>query len=307
MLSLYYKAPLSCTVYTVMGLIAAVANGCVYPALAYIYGQSFQDLAAGGGNDPADVNRTVFYFLGAGGVSLVAGSIQTYCFEVSAEALTMNLRGAWLAALLRQDISFYDMSKVTELPTTIMESLITYRKAVGAKMGQGVQFTTMTLGGKALKTINLNELILTLLSPFSPRSSLRAPLHPPRRLAGFAVAFVFSWNVTLVTLATIPLLGASGYWLVSVNQNAKKATQEEYSKAGSVALTSLLNLKTILSLNGLIHFVGLYEQSTTLAKAAGVKRGIRAGLANGCFFGSFVLMYLIITLYGAYGENDERH
>ncbi|GMH83188.1 hypothetical protein TrST_g5119 [Triparma strigata] len=263
MSSLYAQSTLRTNVYTAIGMVAAAANGCVYPALAYIYGQSFQDLAAGGANDPAEVNKTVFYFLGAGGVSLVAGTVQTYCLEVAAESLTLNLRDKWFAALLRQDISFYDQMKVTELPTTMMEALVSYRRAVGSKMGQGVQFSTMTVGG-------------------------------------FAVAFVFSWNVTLVTLATIPLLGASGYWLVSVNQNAKKATQEDYARAGSVALTSLLNLKTILSLNALMHFVGLYEKSTTSAKAAGVKRGIRAGIANGCFFGSFVLMYLIITLYGAY-------
>jgi ABC-type multidrug transport system fused ATPase/permease subunit len=190
-------------------------------------------LAAGGANDPAEVNKTVFYFLGAGGVSLVAGTVQTYCLEVAAESLTLNLRDKWFAALLRQDISFYDQMKVTELPTTMMEALVSYRRAVGSKMGQGVQFSTMTVGG-------------------------------------FAVAFVFSWNVTLVTLATIPLLGASGYWLVSVNQNAKKGEKfrpnwRRYITPRSIANLVLLSSRylTLTQSNPTLSFRSRHSPPTT--------------------------------------------
>ena len=114
------------------------------------------------------------------------------------------------------------------------------------------------------------------------------------------VAFVMCWQVTLVTLGTLPLLAASGYWLVQVNQNAKKLTQSDYSRAGGVALEALSNLRTALSLSALWSFVARYESATAKAKRTGVRRGVRAGLANGCLFGSFILMYLILTLYGTY-------
>lgn len=189
--------------------------------------------------------------------------MQTLCFEASADKLTHNLRSAWLSALLAQDMEYFDKTKVGDLPSLIQETCSSYRRAVGLKMGQGIQFSTMAIGG-------------------------------------IGVAFYFTWQVTLVSLACIPMLAASGFWLVKVNQTAKKASVEDYSKAGNVAYVTLTNLKTILSLDAAGHFVGEYEEKTEKAKKVGVKRGFNAGLANGCLFGSFIAMYLVLTLYGAY-------
>ena len=162
--------------------------------------------------------------------------------------MTCGLRDKWFASLLAKDVSFYDGVKTKELPTKVTTTLVTYRRAVGARMGQGVQFTVMTVGG-------------------------------------ITVAFIMCWQVTLVTLGTLPLLAASGYWLVQVNQNAKRLTQDDYSRAGGVALEALQNLRTAISLNALWGFVKRYEGATAAAKRTGVRRGFMAGMANGSLFG----------------------
>ena len=219
-------------------LIPLPANGLIYPALAYIFAAAFDSIAAGGANSSSDVNTTVYSFIVAGCIGLVAGGVQTLCFEASADKLTHNLRAAWLSALLAQDMSYFDQTKVGDLPSLIQETCSSYRRAVGLKMGQGIQFSTMAVGG-------------------------------------IGVAFYFTWQVTLVSLACIPMLALSGYWLVSVNQTAKKASVEDYARAGGTAYVALTNLKTILSMDAARHFVGEYEEKTEKAKEVGVK--VRTG------------------------------
>jgi len=115
-------------------------------------------------------------------------------------------------------MSYFDIHKTSSLPSTVQETCGTYRKAVGFKMGQGIQFTTMAIGG-------------------------------------IGIAFYFTWKVTLVSLACLPLVALSGYWLVNVNQNAKKCSSADYGAAGGVAYNTLTNVKTILSLDAMWHFV----------------------------------------------------
>ena len=166
-------------------------------------------------------------------------------------------------------MAYYDTIKATTLPSLIQEAVAAFNLGVGPKMGQGVQFTTMALGG-------------------------------------LVVAFVWGdWRVTLICLTCLPLIALSGFFLVKVNQNAKKASMEDYSSAGAIALVTLTNLKTVLSLSCVGYFFEEYRGKTGKAKRDGVKRGLHAGLANGFFFASFILMFLILTLYGSfllYGE-----
>ncbi len=69
-------------------------------------------------------------------------------------------------------------------------------------------------------------------------------------IAGFVIAFVKGWLMTLVTLAALPALGFGGY-LYSV-ATARKDTEleKEYSEAGGMAEQAIAAAKTVKQLNG---------------------------------------------------------
>jgi len=54
-------------------------------------------------------------------------------------------------------------------------------------------------------------------------------------VAGFIIAFVKGWLMTLVVLAAIPVLGIAGIIYMAGIQNKEKRNAEFYSKAGGNA------------------------------------------------------------------------
>jgi hypothetical protein len=54
-------------------------------------------------------------------------------------------------------------------------------------------------------------------------------------VAGFIIAFIKGWLMTLVVLTSIPALGISGYFFITVIQAKDKVLEKDYAKAGGRA------------------------------------------------------------------------
>ena len=132
-----------------MGCFAGFCNGLVYPALAYLFSTSFSDLAGAASQGLENVRSLAFNFLYVGLYALVAGLFQTWCFEVVAYHATQNLRLQWFKALLRQDTAFFDVHDAGGIAGQVGPSSNKYRRGVGRKFGEGVQFLTTGIGGVA--------------------------------------------------------------------------------------------------------------------------------------------------------------
>ncbi len=69
-------------------------------------------------------------------------------------------------------------------------------------------------------------------------------------VAGFVIAFIKGWLMTLVVACSIPALGISGFFFVSAIQNKDKALEKDYAKAGGRAEQAIGAIKTVKQLNG---------------------------------------------------------
>ena len=132
-----------------VGCFAGFANGLVYPALAYLFSTSFSDLAGASSQGLANVRELAFNFLYVGLYALVMGIFQTWCFEIVAYHATQNLRLQWFKALLRQDTAFFDVHDASGIAGQVGPSSNKYRRGVGRKFGEGIQFLTTGIGGVA--------------------------------------------------------------------------------------------------------------------------------------------------------------
>lgn len=75
-----------------MGVISAIANGLVYPYLAYLFSHAFTGIAAAQTQGLAEVRRLAYTFMLVGVYALAVSLWQTWCFEVVAYQASQNFR-----------------------------------------------------------------------------------------------------------------------------------------------------------------------------------------------------------------------
>jgi len=247
----------------ILGSVGGLGNGMVYPAIAWIFSTSFSDLGGTSQNGLGPIKEIAFWLLGIGVYALVISMLQTACFEVAAYEATQSLKLQWFQALLRQDVAFFDVHDVGGIATSITPAANRYRRGVGRKFGEGIQFFTTGVGG-------------------------------------IAFALYSEWRVALLVLSFCPVVAFFATGLVTINQSKSARSGQAYSKAGSIAYSTVSGIKTVLSLNAISRMVSKYNSATEDAFKIATKPLIRQGFTAGMMLGSFLIMYIILTLYGSY-------
>jgi ATP-binding cassette subfamily B (MDR/TAP) protein 1 len=250
----------SITLLFVIGFIAAILNGLVYPVLAYLFSTSFTDLA-GATNGLEDIRDLTFTFMIVGAAALAVATVQSWCFEIVAFHASQNFRLKWFSALLRQDAAFFDVYDIGGVAGQVGANSNKLRRGMGRKLGEGIQFFTTGVGG-------------------------------------IAYAMYVEWRVALVVICAVPFASVAALMVMSLNQKKGANAAESYKTAGGIAYSSVSAVKTVLSLNGVQDMVNVYKEATHEAFTSSVKILIKQGFANGAMLGSFLLLYCILTLYG---------
>lgn len=192
-MSFVFQSGTQTTILLTIGIIGAIGNGAVYPILAYLFSNSFSDISSAANEGLAQVEELAYTFMVVGVYALVMATIQTGCFETVAYRATHNLKLQWFSALLRQDPAFFDVHDVGGIASNVSPAANRYRRGLGRKMGEGIQFFTTGVGG-------------------------------------VAYAMYASWKVALVVLALTPVISFMGYMVMVLNQNKTKQSTAAYSR-----------------------------------------------------------------------------
>ena len=113
-------------------------------------------------------------------------------------------------------------------------------------------------------------------------------------------AFYASWKVSLAVLGISPFLFVSVYFLLKMNQSQTARSNATYAHAGSIVNTAISSIRTILSLNAVERTIDEYKQATKEAHDGAVGQVWLVGLAYGSQFSSFMLSYVVVTLFGTW-------
>ena len=116
----------------VIASFAAAGNGVIFPLFAVTFGSLLGELNnAANTNLQASIDMYALYFLiiaiGAG----VATFLEIALPLIAAERQIKRVREAFLRTLLRQDQSFYDMNKGSELAAGLTENSLTLVAGIG--------------------------------------------------------------------------------------------------------------------------------------------------------------------------------
>ncbi|XP_063837633.1 multidrug resistance protein homolog 49-like [Ostrinia nubilalis] len=250
----------------VVGSIAAFLQGTCFPVFAWLFGYSSGIFVLPDRSQItylADLYSGMFIVVAA-----IAGCtmcLQSTTFTNAGLKMTSRLRQQYFAALLRQEIGFYDKQSNTvgALCARLSGETAEVQGATGLRVGLILQGTSSVV-------------------------------------VGFIMAICYDWKLTLVGTAFLPLMVGS-IWLEGiVSQKSQTNEREAMETATSVATEAVVSIRTVQSLGIETRFLEKFKEALVESCRAVTEKTRWRGLVLG--LGVYVpfLSYCSATVYGTY-------
>lgn len=246
------------------GVFGSVCIGGLIPASILVFGQVLNGVAnfANSGLNVQSMVPIILILVYLGFGILVAGYVAQCSWILSGENQTKRIRQLYLHSIFRQDMSWFDKAEEGSLTTRLAQDTQLIQDGISEKAGQVVQG----------------------FSQF---------------LMGFIIAFVKGWKLSLVLLASLPILGIVGSLMIMVITKSVGKGQDSYADAGAIAEQVISGIRTVNSFGLQERFQKKYEAQLQNAYKSDVRKGWALGLGFGGFFFVMFCTYALAFWYGA--------
>lgn len=241
-----------------LGLCGSVLAGCVFPIYSYSFSHVVTILSIPDQEiQPSPLGGTnlyAFIFVIIGISAFIGNGTQFLCYEICGERFSRRFRAQVFEAYLRQEVGFFDEEENNT-------GALTTKLAVDAR--------------------NVNEMIT---KTWGDLTQLCASV-----ICGLAIAFTFSWELTLIVLCTAPFLSAATAYEFRVQRGFEDSTKKANAASGQVAGEAIREVRTVAALNKQGHFEGRYHHATERPHRLAVKKAYLSSIAAG--FGKGLNIY----------------
>ncbi|CAI2166259.1 12008_t:CDS:10 [Funneliformis geosporum] len=226
-----------------IGLFASIVCGIVYPIFAIIFSKIIQSFSKPADELQHDAKFWSMMFLVIAVIVMIASFVQGSSFGFSGENLTLRIRSMSFAAILRQDISFFDdeSHNVGALTSALSLDATLVNGIAGVTFGTILQVST------------------TLVSVL-------------------IIAFIFGWKLTLVCLVCIPLLVGSGLLRITMLDGFQKKTKKSYEHSSQIACEGAGNIRTVAALTREENLWNVYHKLLDEPMKQGFKNAFFASI-----------------------------
>uniref|UniRef100_A0A8C1KT64 ATP-binding cassette sub-family B member 5 n=1 Tax=Cyprinus carpio TaxID=7962 RepID=A0A8C1KT64_CYPCA len=205
--------------YLLVGTLASLVGGAVYPCVAILFAKIIGVFAE---VDP-DVKRQKtmmfsLFFLLTGAVAFITYFFQGFMFGKSGELLTMRLRRQAFNAMMRQEIAWFDDNNNAV-------GVLTTKLATDASLVKGVSGTQLFAIRTSLATNTICALIIAVV-----------------------VAFIHSWQLTLLILACVPFLTGANFIQMRAMAGHASKDQSALEMSGKISTETVENFRTVVAL-----------------------------------------------------------
>ncbi|XP_042002674.1 ABC transporter B family member 4-like isoform X2 [Salvia splendens] len=239
----------------ILGTISAIVNGAVMPIFGILISSVIKTFFETPPKLRKDSKLWSLVFVGLGVVSLVAYPARTYLFGVAGNKLIKRIRLMCFEKAVRMEVSWYDEPEHSSgmIGARLSSDAASVRALVGDTLAQMVQ--------------DLSSAIV-----------------------GLGIAFQASWQLALIILAMIPLIGISGVVQIKFMKGFSADAKAMYEEASQVANDAVGSIRTVASFCAEEKVMEMYR-----VKCEGpLKNGIKQGIISGIGFGlSFALLFLV--------------
>ncbi|MBB75492.1 MAG: ABC transporter permease [Planctomycetaceae bacterium] len=185
-----------------LALLVAAGGSLSAPTLA---GRLVDSVGAEG---RATLDRTALFLLGVFAVSGLAAAFRSYLFRVAGERIVARLRGDLYAAVMQQEIAFFDQRRTGELINRLASDTTVLQNVVTVNLLTALRFSLQGLGATAI-------LLWT------------------------------SWQLTLVMLAVVPLVAIVAGVYGRLLRRGSKDVQDALARTSEVAEETLAGIRTV--------------------------------------------------------------
>ena len=256
--TLYRYATLNDKIIIFVSAICAIAGGAALPLMTVIFGSlagTFQGFLYGGQSVDSFNSSLSYYtlfFIYLAIAEFVTIYVCTVGFIYTGEHVTQKIREEYLAAILRQNVGFYDKLGAGEITTRITADTNLVQDGISEKIA----------------------LTLTALATF---------------VAAFVIGFVKYWKLTLILMSTIfaiaLVMGGGSRFIVKFN----KQSLQSYAVGGSVAEEVISSIRNAVAFGTQEKLARQYRKHLEVAETFGKKLKITLGIMIG---GMFWVLYL---------------
>lgn len=252
--------------YILIGCLAAIINGGVQPAFGIILSKSISLFSLCDVNEQKqriDLYCTLFAAFGL--LAFLSNIVQSGMFGISGERLTKRIRSRAFKQMLSQEIGWFDDKENSV-------GVLSTKLAVEAAAVQGA--TGVRLGFALMNIANLG--------------------------VGIIIAFVYSWPITLLIIAFIPLLIIGGIFQMKALAGFAESNKTTIEQAGAISNESIGNIRTVAILNKQPYFAKKYCDLLDIPHTRSMKSAHLNGFILG--FTNAVMFYAMAAAFslGAY-------
>ncbi|KAG0009283.1 Multidrug resistance protein 1, partial [Podila clonocystis] len=247
------------------GCFFAIIQGALFPGFSQIFSRALTTLT-----NPQDPDFTknanhyslLFFIIAFVGFLGFCGGM--VCFLIVGERVTRKMRYLSYRAILSQEMAFFDRPE----------------NATGALASR--------LATDAQQMFDMvSQVILTTVSCISTIS------------VGLGFAFAATWQMTLIILAAVPVIGLGQYLELAALTGFGEKTRKAYERSGQVAGEAIANIRTVVSLAKEDRFENRYLEVTKEPHKYAMNKAIYASFGFAMSQGVAYWAYSI-GFYGGY-------
>ncbi|KQK00850.1 ABC transporter B family member 2 [Brachypodium distachyon] len=247
-----------------VGSLGACAHGASVPVFFIFFGKLINIIGIAY-LFPTEVSGRVakysldFVYLGV--VILFSSWTEVACWMHTGERQAAKMRLAYLRSMLEQDIAVFDTEASTgEVINAITSDILVVQDAISEKVGNFMHYIS-------------------------------------RFVAGFAIGFSQVWQISLVTLAIVPLIAIAGGVYAYVTIGLMARVRKSYVKAGEIAEEAIGNVRTVQAFVGEEKAVRAYREALLRTYRHGKKGGLAKGLGLGSMHSVLFLSWALLVWF----------
>ncbi|KAK7259124.1 hypothetical protein RIF29_24722 [Crotalaria pallida] len=238
-----------------IGCVAAIANGVIPPVYGLLFSSVLKIFYEPFDEMKKDSKFWSLMFVTLGVASLVASPARGYFFSVAGSKLIQRIRLICFEKVINMEVGWFDDPENSS-------------GAIGARLSADAA-SVRALVGDALGLLVQN--IATAL-------------------AGLIIAFTASWQLALIILVLIPLIGMNGYMQVKFTSGFSADAKMMYEEASQVANDAVGSIRTIASFCAEEKVMELYRKKCEGPMKTGIRQGLISGIGSGV---SFLFLFCI--------------